>query len=303
MFSTILILHALAAGNFWPAQIELGFKQELEKSGYKGSFDSLYLPSLDTKSILDKIDEKKPSCIVISNDPMNDELIRAITKIRKIPVFFASIPKQESQLSWLTDNRNYVTGVLERTHLPDVVTTLEKIKSSNIKKMGILVGGPSENMWSLGELIQFEMKQRPDIQIDLQWAKTYEIWKEKAVTLNRENDVLVPLLPYGMTSLNENVETDWDLINQFMIQNITIPTIGIGCMHTKIKRTIALSMKPRAIGVQVAKMVYDHIHNGVKVSNINIETTKFYELEIDSENIKRLKLKIPDEIASYANIL
>ncbi len=300
---TILIIHSFAVGSVWSTQMESGFIEELEKSGFVGNFESVYFLEEKKDELLQKVDKKRPSAILITGELACEHLVDSLSK-KKIPTFFTSVPRTETPQKWLnSDNKNNVTGVFEKTNIEKSLDIIEKIMGKKAKAVGILVGGPLENMKNVALMVKYELRSRPEIILTIEHAEFYEAWKLKLVSLNEQNEVLIPLLPYAMRDSSAGKETDWNEVGTFMKSHVTKPTIGLSRMDCQMERMISISRQPRDFGIQAARMVYDHLVDGITLNHIPIEFIKTFELEINKKEASRLGFTIPEDVASHAKII
>ncbi len=301
--ATIFIIHSYGIGTVWPTSIEKGFKEELVSSGYTGKFEVVHLPTLKKEDVLRRIDIVRPVAVLLTSEPACEVFIHDLMQ-RRVSTFFVSIPKKLSDIKWLNpEYKNYVTGVLERTRMDKAVQILEKITKKPVLNLGILAGGPTLNIKDLAKLVEHEMTlHRPQVKVKVEYAEFYSDWKKKVVELAKSSDAIIPLLPFDMReSPTAKDATSWKEVNEYLVKNVSTPTIGVGFMGTDIKRLMGLTMRPDALGRQTASQVYLHIFKNRSLGAIPVAPARFHELEINTAYLERLKLTLPPEIASYAN--
>ena len=121
-------------------------------------------------------------------------------------------------------------------------------------------------------------------------------WKRALSKLNSENDALWVLVPYDVRDAN-NQEVPVDKIGISLTKLLKIPTMGIISVHTKIGLLGAINVNPEGLGRQAAEQAY-RLFKGERLESIGIEKTRYYKMEINGGEAKRLGLKIPPELKS-----
>ena len=297
----IIFIHALTPC-YWTSEIESGVEIELTTSGIQVRTKSYHLPDLgqDPLTILDQIKKLKPTLVVMTND-LDGKGAQLPEEIKRLgyPLFFAG---KKIEVSGNTDLGS--CGVYGRQNYLGSVEAVEEITKSKIKKVGI-VSSPSPLLKLLVQNFREDVKDREIIQKEVvsfgDWAEAVDnlIHKEKV-------DVLLPFLPYGGTYKGEPTTVKhWPHYAEALLKiNKSTPTIGGGSIrNSEFPVLLAFAQDPSGLGKQVATKIYLHLKNGDPLQTLGFSKPNYFELQINMEELNRLKRKLPEQYLSYATLL
>ncbi|MCB9229021.1 MAG: hypothetical protein H6618_05360 [Deltaproteobacteria bacterium] len=121
---------------------------------------------------------------------------------------------------------------------------------------------------------------------------TWDKYQERLASMESKYDVVWLLLPFGV--LDGDSWVDFDKLKP-ILNTYKIPTLGFGSIDS-VHRTITVGLLPEKVGQYCAALTYRAFFKG---QDSVIKDYQSYELSIDSAQISRLGLKVPDEMTHF----
>ena len=317
-YYNIIVVHSYPESSPWTKGITLGLTNTFSYSGYKVKIKNIifYAEGLkrsgkdslirETNHVIDEISNSKDlDAIVVSDDEAADIIIPRIDST-KYPIFFTGINRDKSSIKWLQNiTRKNICGVFEHYPIESALQILKKMKP-NVVHMSIL-SSQSPSSLITSDQISKEMKnpefeKKTGIKLgSINLLRKFSEWKRMVIELKNQNDALWILVPYEVLDEN-NQEVNPSIIGKYMRDNITVPTMGIISIHTRIGFLAAVSVGGESLGKQTGEQILRYF-SGETPEEIGYERVKYHTLEINSSEAKRLNLSIPNDLMGFASFI
>ncbi len=131
----------------------------------------------------------------------------------------------------------------------------------------------------------------------MEYAKNLRKWKYFLSELVKKSDILWIVIPYEVLD-DEGHEVPPLTLGKF-ISEYKIPTMGVSTINLKMGQLISLSVTAEGIGKQAAQQIIRYL-KGQSIYQIDVESSMYYNLEINASEARRLKMTIPTEFLGFA---
>jgi len=297
----VMVINYFERGNFWPDGITKGFLDELRYSQISFTSRTVYFKELgrSKERVLEEVKQFKPTIVLLTDDAIADILMPDLMK-NKIATFFTGVNREPEEISWLKKEwSDYQTGVVQHYRSSESIRILQKFKP--IKNIGILAG-PSDAAINLANFIKKDiLATYPEISVTIRSEGNYTKWKNAVSDLNQSEDALWPLLPFHVRHDNGEL-VHWDDAGEYMRSTISIPTVGVGNLDGPIDRLFSIGINPLDLGKQTAIQAFFHL-KGKPVKQIPVERFRFHNIQFKLQELKRLNIKLPQELYGFAKIV
>ena len=125
--------------------------------------------------------------------------------------------------------------------------------------------------------------------------------KDAIADIAANDQALWLLVPYGVSGPGGK-EVPVTVIGEYLRKNLSIPTLGIISVHTKIGVLVAISVSPYDLGGAVAEQVARSL-NGEEQRAIGVYPLRKSRLEINLQEAERLNIAIPEKLKGIATIV
>ncbi|MCP4746431.1 MAG: hypothetical protein GY874_09870 [Desulfobacteraceae bacterium] len=312
----VVIIHSYSDQSPWVKGINNSFENTLSKLGYEIIIHSLSFhvdgimrenPNSFQKiadNIIDSVKEKKPDVVLLCDDEATNALMPKLMKNR-IPTLTTGI-NQLSGLEWKTNNWSaYHAGIFEKYPVVPIIDFMSKL-DVKFKTISILTS-KSRTSESVVRVLNKELKSKAikdKYGITLKnifMLNQYSDWKRVVPNINEENDAVFILVPYEIEDRNGK-EVPVEEIGAFLRKNLTIPTLGIIGIHTRIGLFASISVSGENLGKQSAEQACRYF-NGEPLKTIGFEDIRYYDFEINNTEASRLGIEIPTEFYEFTHFL
>jgi ABC-type uncharacterized transport system substrate-binding protein len=313
----IAVLHSYAPGE-WYQGINEGIESSFEKYNKKVEISKFvynsdllergdeHQRSHTIRGLLDKLSEPKFEIVVVCDDEAADRFIPLLSKFPKKKIFFTGINRNENEIEWLNNTTSSsISGVFERYEVGKALKILERLNpnarsitllTSEIKTSKIVTDQIKREIIRMTKSKSTKLHLRKVIM-----SKYWSDWKESIQEIAKFDQVLWLVTPYGVLD-SKNVDVPIEQIGKYLRKALNIPTVGIASFHTKIGILAAMSVSPFDMGEEVGEQVVRSL-NGESQRAIGIYELKRNRLEINLNEAKRLKIRIPKDIRSAATLV
>lgn len=292
----LFIVHQFCAANPWAPSVDRGLREEVSEFGLE--IKSIYCEDHknDSSIIESLLDSFQPDAIVIDDDTMADLVGEKIVQ-KGYNVFFSNSYKNPNNISWISNNRERVTVTLQNPRIVDAIFVVEELLSKKLSKISI-IGGDGLSTKLLSEVIEKEIQnKRPDVRVTSHFAKRFLQWKKYIISASSA-DAVIALIPFHLFEEETDDLVNWDTAGQFLKENLWKPTIGITSCSGKFSRLMSFSVDPYIVGKQTGSQLR-RFFLGEKISNISFEKYVSHSLEINRDEIERLKISVPENLVQY----
>lgn len=307
----IIVIHSYPMGE-WQKGITKGLEENLKSAKIKYKFTHILydyetlkfkdkqIQDQRIQEITDQIKSVSPDYIVINDDEAIEKLLPKLSASKNIIL---------NGINDLPENTNWGKaidlssrcGVIEYYPVTQSLKMISQM-SPSIKSMSILSSQGDSSRIVANIFKKLNKKQLHNINLrKVSLENSWENWKKELLEMNGKDGVGWILVPYEvvdskgrMMPLNEMAE--------WIRSNISIPLLGILSIHTKMGFLSAISVEPYGLGKQSAEIV-TRIENGEKCPNIGFEKSKYHNFEINLDELKRFKFKVPDSFLGVAKFI
>ena len=272
----------------WVDRVVSSFTAALKKTGMSIGFSTVGCSFLDDdfEDVLKKTKALRPNVIFLP-----DDLIYAKYAVR----LHEELPKSKIIFS------SFYTLIEDTKHLPEKVQTgvvatapiesLLKIASVlGVEKIGSIgvVGGP------LAAPISSHIEKRAKalgIQVSIRLCDTWGEYLREFKEFEASQDAVWPLAPFGVV-YEDGRQIDFDQFRELLKETNTI-TLGYGATSTN--PTISMQISPEKLGENAAEAFWRDLNGG----SVGPQVFKTYTVRISHSSLKRLNLRVPDELVGF----
>jgi ABC-type uncharacterized transport system substrate-binding protein len=247
----------------------------------------------------------RPDLVLLCDDEATDFLAAPISKLG-IPILFTGVNEDPARAPWFNQvPRSNMAGVLEHYQIAESIQMLKKIRPS-VKSMSILSSKNLSSEIITRQLVQqmrspqFEQKHGVKLR-SVHTLRYWEEWKKVVPEINRQDQALWILVPYDVRDL-DNQEVPISQIGNWLTKHSDLPTLGIVSIHTKMGLFAAINIAPESLGRQAAEQAARYF-KGELLEKIGFENARYFKMEINMTEAKRLKIKIPKDLLGIASFV
>lgn len=265
----------------WTDKIVSSFISSTVKSHLPVEFQNIsWAFGQSVEKTVEKIVATNPDVIFLPDDEMYKQFAKRVHEITGAFIIFASFRTDLNNFNQVPSTAQ--AGVYNNPPIEAVVTTFKKLFP--LKKMGI-VSGP----WS-GTMIDQIKSAVPNIVAETIVTGRYEEYSRAIQEYAKKYDAVWVLAPFGV--LDESGKK-WVASNrvQALLDSLDKPTIGWGNVG-EIKRTVEMGVSASFLGENAAYTLI----NMIKDDHISIEKITSYHIQSDEAHLKKLEVKVPDEL-------
>lgn len=253
--------------------------------------------------LLGEIAKVKPDLILLCDDEVSDFLASDIRPMG-IPVIFTGLNREKSDIPWLqTFAKNKIAGTLELYRTEDTMKLLKGVRPG-AKRISILTSANDTS-----ELVSKQIGddlRRMEAQGNVKLRATYKLrfwseWKTAIEEINKLDDAAWVLVPYDVRDEN-NQEVSVERVGSWLKANLKVPSLGIISVSTRIGILAGIPISPESLGRQMGEQVAEFF-SGKKLSDIGIVRAKYFKEELNLNQLSRLKLRLPPEMARNQALL
>jgi putative tryptophan/tyrosine transport system substrate-binding protein len=269
-----------------------GLKTGLVKQGYyEGKNLNLYVENMQnasseaTLAILKEIEQKRVDLLVTTG---KDLTITTAHTILNKPIIYALVsrPITNETIKTVIDQERNITGVSYFTPY-DRTLELGKRVIPHFKKLTLLL--PEKSAWPDYNRLK-EASDKVGVALSLKETPLTSL-TDTILKLHGQTDAIY--LPYDIQLIFEN-----DLIKKALL-NANLPAIS---NNLEYQTTCILTYfaEPETIGEIAGRMAVKIFH-GAKLKYLPVELSSYYRLTVNLSLLKKLNIKIDEDLLSYAN--
>lgn len=232
------------------------------------------------ESLIEDVAKSSPDIIFLPDDLLYKRFGKRLQDRTGAFVIFIAFQSKPEDLKLLP--RNKQAGVYNEQPIKELVDVANKM--FDIRSIGV-IGGP----WS-GEMISRIKESLPSVKIEALQTDNWPTYSKTAKNFATKHDAVWALAPFGVI---DETGKKWvsDERVQAMIDLLDKPVLGWGNL-SKLRRTIEMSISPKTIGIHAGYALI----NALKKDHIAVEEISTHGIKINELHMKKLNIKIPDEL-------
>ena len=307
----VVIIHSYPKGE-WYFGIEKGITETLNK--FKGNYEVInYLYDYEVlkfkavaeqeraiDKILKEIAKVKPEYIVVNDDEATSKFIDRFPLDQKI--ILNGINQFPDEAAWAKGKamKSYC-GVVEQYPIEKSLKMIS-LMSKNIKQMSVVSseGDSSKIVAKIFENLRNDKTQKVQLRSIYLHSK-WSDWKKAFLEINQKDDLAWILVPYEVHDENGRLMPLQEMA-KWIKTNVKVPLLGILSIHTKMGFLSAISVDPYGLGKQTGEIII-RLEKGEKCQTIGFEKSKYHTFEINTDEVARLKMKVPEEFIGVATFV
>lgn len=255
--------------------------------------------------LLGQLSASKYTYVIVCDDEAADLVIPGLKSDKSKKIFFTGVNRSEKELTWLKGRPANVSGIMERFQVPETLEML-RMFDKDIKSLSILTSGTKSSLVIMEDVAARIREQSAGSPKAVTLRKTYALstwqeWQDAIADIAANDQALWLLVPYGVAGPGGK-EVPVTMIGEYLRKNLSIPTLGIISVHTKIGVLVAISVSPYDLGVAVAEQVARSL-NGEEQRAIGVYPLRKSRLEINLQEAERLNVAIPEKLKGIATIV
>lgn len=307
----VAIIHSYPKGE-WYHGIDKGiaetlkkFKDHYETVSFIYDYEVLKFKSVGEQEkaingIVSEVTKIHPEFIVINDDEAASKFINRFPPNSKI--ILNGINQFPGEAIWAKgkDLEKYC-GVVEQYPIEKSLKMIS-LMSKNIKQMSIVSseGDSSKIVAKIFEDLRKDKKQKVQVR-SIYLRSKWNDWKKAFLEINQKDDLAWILVPYEVVDDNGKVMS-LEKMASWIKSNVKVPLLGILSIHTKMGFLSAISVDPFGLGKQTAEIII-RLEKGERCEKIGFEKSKYHTFEINTDEVARLKMKVPEEFIGVATFV
>ncbi|MBY0517503.1 MAG: hypothetical protein K2P81_11370 [Bacteriovoracaceae bacterium] len=308
----IVVLYSYPKGE-WYYGIQRGIQDTLGKYAqdrykffdylydYEGlKFKSKKAQSDEIERIVKEVLKIDPDYIVINDDEAVEKFIDKFPKTKS--VILNAINQQPVTSLWAKGRDiTQFCGVVEHYPIEESLRMIS-LMVKDVRQMSVVSseGDSSKIVSKIFE--ELKSKKTSEIKVREIYLKTsWDDWKTSFREINTKDQLAWILVPYEVFDKNGK-QVSLDEMANWIKSNMKIPLLGILSIHTKMGFLAAISVDPYGLGKQAAEIIIQ-IEKGDRCSQIGFAKSKYHSFEVNTDEVKRLGLKVPDSFIGVAKFV
>ena len=305
----ILFIPSYGPG-YWSDSTRKGLDEALQDTNIKvETYKFKYYPSRGEfsrfveqmrKDLESHLLSMRPKAIVVGDDEAANFVLKEIKWHG--PLFFTGLNQSKDNLKSMVLQRKNITGIFENYPLNESVELLKDLSKKTNLTIDILTSKTKSSEFIV-QRVHFFFKSRDDIRL----GKTYMIsewggWEKAVASSNSNADALWILSPWSVkSSLNKIM--DKAAMGNWLSDNVEIPSLSFVDLNFLQGAMASISVNPLTLGQEVGALVYQHLVQGVPVSEIGARTVNRGNIMINLKATDRIGIEVPIEILEYATVV
>lgn len=249
------------------------------------------------RTAINKID---PAFIVINDDEAVEKFIGKFPKEK--PVILNAINQSPKLASWSSgvDLSRYC-GIIEHYPIEESLKMIS-LMVKDLKQMSVVSsqGDSSKIVSKIFEGIQRDKSSSVRVR-EIYLKSSWEDWKKSFLEINRKDQLAWILVPYEVFG-KDGKPVGLQEMASWIKANVKIPLLGILSIHTKMGFLAAISVDPYGLGKQAGELIILQ-EKGEACSGIGFLQSKYHVFEVNTDEVSRLGLKIPEQFIGVAKFI
>lgn len=307
----VAIIHSYPKGE-WYHGIEKGiaetlkkFRDHYEMVSFIYDYEVLKFKTVSEQDkaineILAEVAKIKPEFIVINDDEAASKFIDKFPADSK--VILNGINQFPDEAIWAKGKQmERYCGVVEQYPIEKSLKMIS-LMAKNIKQMSVVSseGESSKIVANIFEKLRKDKGQRVKVR-NIYLRSKWNDWKKAFLEINQKDDLAWILVPYEVVDDSGKV-MPLEKMADWIKSNVKVPLLGILSIHTKMGFLSAISVDPFGLGKQTAEIII-RIEKGENCQKIGFEKSKYHTFEINTDEVARLKMKVPEEFIGVATFV
>lgn len=308
----VAVIYSYPKGE-WFNGIHRGLNETLNKyaSGRFQIFDFLYdyeglkfkskeMQLKEVERIRAAIASIDPAFIIINDDEAVEKFIGKFPKEK--PVILNAINQDPKSSAWAkgVDLSRYC-GIIEHYPIEESLKMIS-LMVKNVKQMSVVSseGDSSKIVSKIFENIKLD--KSPTVRVrEIYLKSSWEDWKKSFLEINQKDQLAWMLVPYEVFGKDGRPVSLQEMAN-WIKTNVKVPLLGILSIHTKMGFLAAISVDPYGLGKQAGELIIQQ-DKGDSCSAIGFLKSKYHVFEVNTDEVERLGLKVPDQFIGVAKFL
>lgn len=308
----VVVIYSYPKGE-WFNGIQSGLNDTLNKyaQGRYQIFDFLYdyegLKFKNSEARLKEVERIRtavtnidPAFIVINDDEAVEMFIGKFPKEK--PVILNAVNQEPKLSPWArgVDLSRYC-GVIEHYPIEESLKMIS-LMVKDLKQMSVVSsqGDSSKIVSKIFEGFQQDRSSLVRVR-EIYLKSSWEDWKKSFLEINQKDQLAWILVPYEVFGKDGRLVSLQEMSN-WIKANVKIPLLGILSIHTKMGFLAAISVDPYGLGKQAGELIIQQ-EKGEKCSSIGFLKSKYHAFEVNTDEVRRLGLKVPDQFIGVAKFL
>ena len=251
-------------------------------------------------NILREIAKIKPAYIVVNDDEAVSKFIDRFPSNQN--VILNGINQIPTEAAWargkITEN---FCGVVEQYPIEQSMKMIS-LMSKNIKRMSVVSseGDSSKIVAKIFENLRQDKNQKVKVR-NIYLHSKWSDWKKAFLEINQKDDLAWILVPFEVHDDNGKVKSLQEMA-AWIKENVKVPLLGILSIHMKMGFLSAISVDPFGLGKQTGEIII-RLEKGEKCQTIGFERSKYHNFEINTDEVARLGMKVPEEFIGVATFV
>lgn len=281
----IVTLFFSTDGGRWTDSIVSSFTQQLSSTGLPLRFTNLsWQLSDDVKETVQRLKEQKPDIVFLPDDLMYKLLAKEVEVQTGALVVFVTFYSKKEALNLATNQ----TGVFCDAPVDKMLTQVQKFIP--VQSIGV-VGGP------FAQAITDHITEKlPGIKVSRKLTNSWNEYTGTIQEFSKKYDAVWPLAPFGVMNADGKTPVGDHQINS-LIRDLDKFSIGYGRLTAGNLGVINMNIDPKDLGKNAAALVFRNL----KGETTGIEEFTSYGLIINNDQIKKLKLTVPNELLGFVS--
>lgn len=241
-----------------------------------------------------------PAFIVINDDEAVEKLIDKFPK--EIPIILNAINQVPEKSSWSrgVDLSRYC-GIIEHYPIEESLRMIS-LMVKNVKQMSV-VSSEGDSSRIVSKIFEnLDIKKTDSVKVrKIYLRSSWEDWKKSFQEINKSDQLAWILVPYEVFG-KDGRPVELRVMAEWIKANVKIPILGILSIHTKMGFLAAISVDPFGLGKQAGELIIQQ-DKGEKCSQIGFSKSKYHVFEVNTDEVERLGLKIPEQFFGVAKFL
>ncbi len=308
----IAVLYSYPKGE-WYYGIQRGVQETLGKYAqdrytffdylydYEGlKFKSKKTQSAEIERIVNEVLKVDPDYIVINDDEAVDKFIDKFPKTK--PVILNAINQQPAHSEWAKGrDTSHFCGIVEHYPIEESLKMVS-LMVKDVRQMSV-VSSEGDSSKIVSKMFQeIKSNKMSEVKVREIYLKTsWEDWKTSFREINTKDQIAWILVPYEVFD-KKGKQVSLDEMANWIKSNVKIPLLGILSIHTKMGFLAAISVDPYGLGKQAAEIIIQ-VEKGGRCSQIGFAKSKYHSFEVNTDEVNRLGLKVPDSFIGVAKFV
>ena len=306
----ITLVTSYPTSGFWSSELIRGFQKTVDQTT---EIQRRPKPSLDIKELFvdnalgesqpDRIQSKvkkivtqlqsaSTDLVVVFDDEAAFHLGPHLKKL-KIKTIFSGINTQPDDFRW---DKTTQSVIFESYPIASTLNLLTRMFPKT-KRLGVISSQVATSQLIVKEVSKKTRQEGLELANEnIFLSSKADEWKKTLSAVNKRVDAIWVLIPYGVT--DQTQELPISKVFGIVKDRFKKPTLGI----VPGRHTVSVITHPIDLGRQTAEMALD-VLAGVPLEEKNSEELKYFQLEVNVKDVKRLGGKIPDDILGIARFI